>query len=33
MFTIFMGAPFTNVFYDSAGIAASPCVWRACIAD
>jgi hypothetical protein len=33
MFTTFMRARFTNVFDDSARIAARPCVWRACIAD
>jgi hypothetical protein len=33
MFTTFMRARFTNVFDATARIAASACVWRACIAD
>jgi hypothetical protein len=33
MFTTFMCAGFTNVFDGTARNPASPCVWRACIAD
>jgi hypothetical protein len=33
MFTTFMRVRFTNVFDGAARIQASPCVWRARIAD
>jgi hypothetical protein len=32
MFTTFVRVRFTNVFDDTVRIAASACVWRACIA-
>jgi hypothetical protein len=33
MFTTFKRVRFTNVFDDTARIAANPCVWHAGIAD